>query len=66
MSTELADMALRSVIARATKPAVPPDEWDIGYLRGQIAVVNAYFSPTPELVAQADRAVDELRRKVTA
>lgn len=57
--TELGNMALRNVIARASKESNPND-WDRGYFRGQISTIKCYMTPDAALLVAAEREVDAL------
>lgn len=57
--TEIGNMALRSVIKRVGQES-HPDDWDLGYFRGQISTISCYMTPDADLLKTAERAVDGL------
>lgn len=60
--TERGNMALRSLI-ELVRRADSPDAWDIAYHRGQISIIENYLEPDAELLAEAKREVDRMKRR---
>ncbi len=60
--SDLAAMALRSIIKRANQDLVP-DEWTSAYFYGQVAIVEGYMEPSTEQLVEAKRAVDQLKAR---
>lgn len=57
----LANSALRSIMLQVSRTR--PDDYGIGYLRGQIIAIATFLDPDAELVTQAHAAVDALKKK---
>lgn len=60
--TERGNMALRNLIKLA-KGVASPDPWDIAYHRGQISIIESYMDHDAELLAEAKREVDRMKRR---
>lgn len=65
MSADIASILLHSVIKRAADTDFKSDDWNIGYLRGQIDAMRLFIEPGDPLLTEATQAVDALRDKIS-